>query len=92
MSPLLTWHIFQIIVDCLFLLLLWMLVFWISLIALGYCLMHCSLQLLCAWNVGKNLQNHVINLSDNDFGIAFELYLFATNIKREVCDVLDFFL
>jgi hypothetical protein len=28
-------------------------------------------------------------LIDNDFGIIFELSLFASNIKREVCGVLD---
>jgi len=33
-----------------------------------------------------------INLIDDDFGIAFELSLFASNIKRKVCGVLDSFL
>ncbi len=32
-----------------------------------------------------------VNLIDDDFGIAFELSLFASNIKRKVCGVLDFF-
>jgi hypothetical protein len=32
-----------------------------------------------------------INLINDDFGIAFELSLFTSNIKREVCGVLDFF-
>jgi hypothetical protein len=32
-----------------------------------------------------------INLIDDDFGIAFELFLIASNIKKEVCDILDFF-
>jgi hypothetical protein len=32
-----------------------------------------------------------INLIDHDFGIAIELFMFATNIKREVCGVLEFF-
>jgi hypothetical protein len=31
-----------------------------------------------------------VNLIGDNFGIAFELFLFPTNIKREVCDVLDF--
>jgi hypothetical protein len=31
-------------------------------------------------------------LIDDDFRIAFELSLFASNIRREVCGVLDFFL
>jgi hypothetical protein len=34
----------------------------------------------------------VINLMDDDFGIAFELSLFASNIKKNVCGVLDSFL
>jgi hypothetical protein len=33
-----------------------------------------------------------INLIDDDFGIAFELSLFVSNIRREVCGVLDSFL
>jgi hypothetical protein len=53
--------------------------------------MHYSLPLPCAWNVRKKLQNQIVNLIDNDFGIDFKLYLFATNIKRVVCDVLEYF-
>jgi hypothetical protein len=34
----------------------------------------------------------LINLIDDYFGIAFELFLLASNIKRKVCGVLDFFL
>jgi len=33
-----------------------------------------------------------VNLIDDDFRIAFEWSLFASNIKREVCGVLDSFL
>jgi hypothetical protein len=34
-----------------------------------------------------------INLIDDDYGnIAFELFLFTTNMKKEVCDVLKSFL
>jgi hypothetical protein len=32
-----------------------------------------------------------INLIDDDFGIVIELFMFVTNIKREVCGVLEFF-
>jgi hypothetical protein len=31
-------------------------------------------------------------LIDDDYGIAFELSLFVTNIKKKVCDVLEWFL
>jgi hypothetical protein len=31
----------------------------------------------------------LVNLIDDDFGIVFELSLFTSNIKREVCGVLD---
>jgi hypothetical protein len=31
------------------------------------------------------------NLIDDDYGIAFELSLFITNIKKEICDVLESF-
>jgi hypothetical protein len=30
-----------------------------------------------------------ISLIDDDFGITLELSLFITNIKREICDVLE---
>jgi hypothetical protein len=30
-----------------------------------------------------------VNLINDDFEIAFELFLFAINIKKEVCDVLE---
>jgi hypothetical protein len=33
----------------------------------------------------------LVNLIDDDFEIFFELYLFVSNIKREVCGVLDSF-
>jgi hypothetical protein len=29
-----------------------------------------------------------VNLIDDDCKIAFELFLFVTNIKKEICDVL----
>jgi hypothetical protein len=34
----------------------------------------------------------LVSLIDDDFGIAFELSLFTSNIKRQVCVVLDSFL
>jgi hypothetical protein len=30
-----------------------------------------------------------VNLINDDFGMAFELFLFVINIKKEVCDVLE---
>jgi hypothetical protein len=33
-----------------------------------------------------------VNLIDDDYGITFELSLFASNIRGEVCGVLDSFL
>jgi hypothetical protein len=33
----------------------------------------------------------LVNLIDDDYEIASKLYLFASNIRREVCCVLDFF-
>jgi hypothetical protein len=33
-----------------------------------------------------------VSLIDDDYRITFELFLFASNIKREVCVVLDSFL
>jgi hypothetical protein len=34
----------------------------------------------------------LVNLIDDDFGIIFESSLFVSNIRREVCGVLDSFL
>jgi len=34
----------------------------------------------------------LVSLIDDDFGIAFELSLFTSNIRRKVCVVLDSFL
>ncbi len=31
----------------------------------------------------------LVNLIDDDFGITFELSLFAIHVKKEVCDVLE---
>jgi hypothetical protein len=36
--------------------------------------------------------NYLVSLIDDDFGTAFELSLFASNIRREICGVLDSFL
>jgi hypothetical protein len=30
-----------------------------------------------------------VSLINDDYGIAFELFLLAINIKKEVCDVLE---
>jgi hypothetical protein len=34
----------------------------------------------------------LVNLINDDYWITFGLFLFASNIRREVCGVLDFFL
>jgi hypothetical protein len=33
-----------------------------------------------------------VSLIDDDYGITFELSLFVSNIKREICSVLDSFI
>ncbi len=48
---------------------------------------------MCLKCWGKNTNPPTsINLIDDDFGIAFELSLFAIHVKKEVCDVLESFL
>jgi hypothetical protein len=32
----------------------------------------------------------LVNLINDDYGITLELFLFASNIRKEVCDVLDY--
>ncbi len=39
---------------------------------------------------GKNCKP-LVNFMDDDSGIAFELHLFVSNMRREVCGVLDSF-
>jgi hypothetical protein len=34
----------------------------------------------------------LVSLIDDDYGMTFELSLFVSNIKREICNVLDSFL
>jgi hypothetical protein len=34
----------------------------------------------------------LVSLIDDDYGITFKLSLFVSNIRREVCGVLDSFL
>jgi hypothetical protein len=47
------------------------------------------MRLKCTKEVTNPLAR--INLIENDYGIAFELFLFAINIKRKVYGVLESF-
>ncbi len=55
--------------------------------------MHCSLPLLCV-KFKEEITNPstLVNLIDDDYGIVFELSLFVSDIRREICGVLDSFL
>jgi len=50
---------------------------------------------ICAWKLKcrETVTNPPtkVNLIADNFVIAFELFLFAINIKREVCDVFEYF-
>ncbi len=66
--------------------------FWTNLVSISYCQMHYNMLLPCAWNARKKLQTHAqVSLIDDDSRIALELSLFATNIKKEICGVLESF-
>ncbi len=87
-----TWHICQTIVDCL------------SLIIIAYFLNQSKDHLLLndalnnAITMSSKLEEGVgivqtfNQFMDDDFVIILELSLFAFNIKKEVCGVLDYFL
>jgi hypothetical protein len=89
--PLFTWHISKIIMDFLSFVVTTCVLkqsksHWLFYDALQFAIIMCL-----------KLKEEIINpfvlviLIDDDFGIAFELYLFVSNIKKEVCGVLDFF-
>ncbi len=89
MPPLFTWHIFQIIIDCLSHLASACVLnqyssHWLLFEALQPTFTMC----LKWWEEVTNPPTQV-NLIDNDFGICFELTLFATNIKKEVYGVME---
>jgi hypothetical protein len=44
--------------------------------------------------LGEEIRNPfaLVNLIGDDYRITFELFLFTSNIKREVCGVLNYFL
>jgi len=43
--------------------------------------------------LGENYKpTYLVNLIDDDFGVAFELSLFDIHVKMEVSDVLESFL
>jgi hypothetical protein len=44
------------------------------------------------WSKFKEIINPLVQMIDDNFGITFELVLFASNIKREMQYVLSFFL
>ncbi len=84
--PPLTWHIYQIVVDCL------------SLIVIAYVLNQSKENWLLsdalhwwAWNWKKKPKNtsSFQTLMEEDFGVALELICLASNIRKEVCGVLD---
>jgi hypothetical protein len=90
--PLLSWHISKIIMDSLSL-------------VVTTCVLN---QPKSQWLLSYALQSAIImclkfkeetinpsaqvSLNNDDSGVAFKLSLFASNIKREVYGVLDFFL
>jgi hypothetical protein len=90
--PPLPWHIYQIIVDVLSSV--------VSACVLNQSCGHClffdvlnaiiimSLKLKEEFGISFNLQD----LVDDDFVVTQELSLFASNIRKEVCGVLDGFL
>ncbi len=90
--PPLTWHIFQIIVDVLFSI--------VNVCLLnqpcGHWLLYDDLNITIIMNLKfKEKYQISLNLQDlinDDFFVAQELSLFASNIKREVCGILDDFI
>jgi hypothetical protein len=90
--PPLTWHISQIIVDVLFSVVSACVLnqshgHWLLCNALNV-IITMSLKFKEQYRISLNLQD----LIDDDFIVARELSLFASNIRRKVCGILDGYL
>jgi len=89
---LLIYHIFKIIVDSLFPIVITCVInqyksHWLLFDALKFAIT------MCLKFREKIINPSIpINLSDDDYGITFEFYLLISNIIKEICGVLDSFL
>jgi hypothetical protein len=87
--PLLTWQICQIIVNCLFPIVLACVLNELD----GHWLLGDALHFTISMNLRLKEENQIVlsieTLMDDDSIIVDELVLVAFNIRREVCDVLD---
>jgi hypothetical protein len=92
MPFLLIWHILKIIVDSLF----HVVIVYILNQSSGHWLLSNALQstIIMCLKLKEKITNPfaLVNLIGDDSRIAFELLLFTSNIKKEVCGVLNYFL
>ncbi len=90
--PLLTWHISKIIVDSLSPIV----IVCVLNQSKSHQLLSDALQstiIMCLKFKEKMTNPYApITLINDDYGITLKLYLFVSNIKREICSVLDSFL
>jgi hypothetical protein len=90
-APPLTWHIFKIIMNYLFHVVIACVLnqsrrHWLLVNAL-----QSTITMCLKFREEITNPSAPINLIDDEFGIAFELSLFTSNIRREICGVLDYF-
>ncbi len=92
MPPPLTWHIFQIIMDCLSPIVSTSVLNW----SCGHWLLSDALHCIISMSLKLKEENKIIlsfeSLMEDDSIISNELFLLAFNIRREVINVLDLFL
>jgi len=92
MPPPLTWQIFQIIINCLSLVVFT----YVLNQSHGHWLLNDVLHSTISMNLKLREENQVLvsfeSLMDDDSVVSDELSLLASNIKREVINVLDSFL
>jgi hypothetical protein len=86
--PIFTWHISQIIVDCLFLVVNACVLNQFSNYLLLFDVLQSTITMCLKYKEEITNPPTPVNLINDDSEIAFELSLFVINIKKEICDVL----
>jgi hypothetical protein len=85
--PIFTWHISQIIVDCLFLVVNMRVLNQFNNYWLLFDVLQSTITMCLKYREEITNPPTPINLTSDDFEIAFELSLFVINIKKDICNV-----
>jgi hypothetical protein len=90
--PLLTWHICQIVVNCFSL----VIIVYVLNQSRGHWLLsdafHFAISMSLKLKEEQKNAPSFQTLVEEDFGVALELICLASNIRKEVCGILDIYL